>query len=406
MLFGGVLTLVVVVVAAFAVIPVMRHAGFPPAAATVLVGIAVGGMAPHTDQILLTPAVLGIFLPALIFESAWNLDAHVLRRVALAVLFLAVPGVAITALAVGGMATFAGIGWGAALVLGAILSATDPVAVLALFRPLGLPIDLLTLVEGESIANDGVAVVLVQAAIPLALAGTSPNAIALATSMLSIAFGGMFVGIALAALAAPLLRRRSHWTVHVAITLVVAYGSYALASHFGWSGIFASAAAGITLPASALKPRDAETVDRFWDRIALLANVVVFALVGLSLQLERVLHEPLLIAATFAGVFLSRGLIAYLVTLLDPGIPRAWAWHHAIALAGLRGGLPIALALGLPAAFPQRPQVVDAVFSVVFVTLVVQGWLLGPLARRLDFGSARRATEHQRRVDPAEAARI
>jgi CPA1 family monovalent cation:H+ antiporter len=114
----------------------------------------------------------------------------------------------------------------------------------------------------------------------------------------------------------------------------------------------------------------------------------------------------LLIAATFAGVFLSRGLIAYLVTLLDPGIPRAWAWHHAIALAGLRGGLPIALALGLPAAFPQRPQVVDAVFSVVFVTLVVQGWLLGPLARRLDFGSARRATEHQRRVDPAEAARI
>ena len=127
------------------------------------------------------------------------------------------------------------------------------------------------------------------------------------------------------------------------------------------------------------------------DAVALVANVVVFALVGLSLQLERVLHEPLLIAATLAAVFLSRGLIAYLVTLLDPKIPRSWSWHHAISLAGLRGGLPIALALGLPEAFPQRAQVLDAVFSVVFVTLVVQGWLLGPLARRLNFGLARRA---------------
>jgi CPA1 family monovalent cation:H+ antiporter len=402
----GVLTLVVVVLAAFAVIPIMRHAGFPPAAATVLVGIAIGGMVPHSAEIMLTPAILGIFLPALIFESAWDLDARVLRRVAVAVLFLAVPGVAITALAVGGMATAAGIGWGAALVLGAILSATDPVAVLALFRPLGLPIDLLTLVEGESIANDGVAVVLVQGAIPLALSGTAPNGLEIATSMLGIALGGTLVGVAFAAVAAPLLRRRTHWSVHVVTTLAVAYGSYALATHFGWSGIFASAAAGIALPESALDRRDAAIVDRFWDAVALVANVVVFALVGLSLQLERVLHEPLLIAATLAGVFLSRGLIAYLVTLLDPRIPRSWPWHHAIALAGLRGGLPIALALGLPAAFPQRAQVLDAVFCVVFVTLVVQGWLLGPLARRLNFGLARRAAQDERRVDPAEPARV
>jgi CPA1 family monovalent cation:H+ antiporter len=224
--------------------------------------------------------------------------------------------------------------------------------------------------------------------------------------MLGAALGGTLIGLAIAWLAAPLLRRPSHWTVHVATTLVVAYGSYALAAHFGWSGILASAAAGIALPESALRRRDAAIVERSWDVLALLANVIVFALVGLSLRLERVLHEPLLIIATLAAVGLSRGLLAYLVTRLDPRIPRSWAWHHAIALAGLRGGLPVALALGLPAAFPQRAQILDAVFSVVFATLVVQGWLLGPLSRRLNFVSARSVAKDERSVDPAEPTRV
>jgi len=385
MSLDGALVVLIVVGVALAVAPTLSHAGFPPAATTVLVGIAVGGMLPHHIAVALTPAVLGIFLPALIFESAWDLDAAALRRVALAVVFLAVPGVALTALAVAGMTIAAGIGWSAALLLGAILSATDPVAVLALFRNLGLPADLLTIVEGESIANDGVAAVLVQSVIPLALAGNSPNGASIALTILGGVFGGSLIGVALARLVSPLLRRSLPWGVGLATTLVVAYGSYALAASLGWSGIFASAAAGIALPSFAMRERDAKSIERFWDILALLANVTVFALVGLSLQLERVLHEPLLIVATLVAVGLSRLGLAYFVAFFDPQVKRSRAWHHTIALAGLRGGLPLALALGLPARLAHRAEIIDAVFAVVFVTLVVQGWLIGPLARRLKF---------------------
>jgi len=110
----------------------------------------------------------------------------------------------------------------------------------------------------------------------------------------------------------------------------------------------------------------------------------VFLLVGLSLQFERIFHEPLLLVATLGGVVLARAALAY-VLLPSAGVPLgARGWRHAIALGGVRGGLSLALALGLPGDFPMRPQVIDAVFAVVFITIVIQGWLLAPLVRRLD----------------------
>ena len=363
---------------------IAHYAGLPPAASIVLVGIAAGGMLPSDLHIALTPAVLALFLPALIFEGAWSIEAGALRRAAWAIVVLAVPGVLFTAALVASASLLGGahIALSAALALGAILAATDPVAVLSLFRALNVPLDLLTIVEGESIANDGVAAVLAQAVI----ASTASGAFTLLASVEAFAYqslAGIAIGLVVAAVGTPLLRRfRVPW-LGIVTTLAVAYGSDALASFAGASGIFASAAAGIALPTLALDKSEVRAIERFWDGTAFLANAIVFLLVGVSLRLDRIFHEPLLLLSVVAAVVASRAILAYVFVPLRGADGARPSWRHAIALAGVRGGLSLALALGLPESFPDRSRVIDAVFAVVFFTLVIQGWTLAPLLRRL-----------------------
>lgn len=374
---------VVLLAVAFLFARVMHSAGLPAPAAIVLVGISAGGMLPGDLQISLTPATLALFLPALIFEGAWDLDAAALGRAGRAIAVLAVPGVLFSAAAIGsaGVAA-AGMSLGAAFALGAILSATDPVAVLALFRSLNVPENLLAIVEGESIANDGVAAVLVQVAIPLA-AGVAASPAALGWLALYATAVGIAIGLATAAVGSPLLRRFRTPAVGIVVTLAVAYGAYALATIAGASGIFASAAAGVALPRLALDKGEVRTIERFWDTTALLANSAVFLLLGLSLRLERIFSEPRLLVAVVGAALGSRAVLAYVLVPLGNRNGRERGWRHAIMLAGLRGGLSLALALGLPASFPSRGPILDAVFAVVFLTVVVQGWTLEPVLRRI-----------------------
>ncbi len=276
--------------------------GFPPAVALVVLGIVGASYTPGTTSIVLTPATLGVFLPALIFEAAWDIDSAALRRVAVTILLLAVPGVLVTAACVAAAAAFwGGLAWSAALVLGAIVSATDPVSVIALFRQLDVPVDLFTIVAGESVANDGVAAVLVAVLVPLASGSVSLNAAGVLATLTLAGGGGIVLGAGFALAATPLLRReRAAWE-RVATTLFVAYGSYAAASALGVSGILASAAAGFVLPALALAKRDADVVEQFWDRTASVANGVVFLHLGLNLRVDRIAHEPALLAAVLAS---------------------------------------------------------------------------------------------------------
>ena len=124
-------------------------------------------------------------------------------------------------------------------------------------------------------------------------------------------------------------------------------------------------------------------------RTAFLANALVFLLVGLSIRLDRILAEPRLIVTTVAAVIVSRAILAYILVPVRRANDAKRAWRHAVALSGVRGGLSLALALGLPPDFPDRPELIDAVFAVVFLTLVVQGWTLAPLLRRLALVPAR-----------------
>ncbi len=384
------ITLVLMVVAllgaAYVFAKVAAHAGVPAPVAVTLVGIAAGGMLTETREIHFGPLLLGVFLPALIFESAWDMDAGALRRVAGIVFTLAVPGTLVTMLVVAlAAAGSRAVGWSAALTLGAILAATDPIAVLALFRRLQLPPDLLAIVEGESIGNDAIALVLVQLIVPFAL-GASANAgagIEAAARFVYMTLAGTGSGIALAYVAAALLRRGPPAVLVLPLTVLLAYGSYFAATALNASGILGVAAAGIVLRSRVrVRPETDAAVERFWDLAALLANSVVFLLVGFTLNLERIFHEPLLVAATLAGALAARAVLAFGLVRFPDGAARP-GWRRAIGLAGLRGGLSVAMALGLPRDFPARAEVIDAVFAVVFLTLVVQGWAIAPILRRV-----------------------
>jgi len=333
------------------------------------------------------PALFFIFLPALVFEAAWQLDLVVLRHVIWQVVFLVVPGVLLTTVAIAALAyRFGGLPFPEALLLGAILSATDPVAVVAIFKRLAVPHELATIVEGESLLNDGIAGILYAVITSVIIASRVPAPLQIAADALYTSVGGAAVGFAIALVLTLVVRLAQDTMLDIVATLVGAYGAYLVADHFGMSGIFASLVVGASLRAFPHFPVDAEAVDavdQFWGALAFIANGLVFLLLGLRIDVVRIVHEPGLVAATLGGLVASRVVIAYAGLPLLGLRDERRAWTHAIALAGMRGALSLAFALIIPDRVPYRSQIIDAVFAAVTATLVVQGLAIGPVMRRL-----------------------
>jgi CPA1 family monovalent cation:H+ antiporter len=336
------------------------------------------------------PALLFIFLPALIFEAAWSINATALKRRWLLVTILAVPGVLVTAGLVGaGLALTRQMPFLPALLLGAILAATDPIAVIAVFRRLRVPTDLAAIVEGESLFNDGAAIVLYGVVIDL-LTGIhgAPTPLSVSLSAVSIPVGGAAIGFAAAFVVALILRGNTSVSLQVVGTIVAAFGSYLIADRLHLSGIFAAVVVGIAMRAFPRFPTTEATIDvnGFWGVMAFLANALVFVLMGFRIQFSRIIHEPLLVLLTLALVTLARLVLAYIALPLA-GARLAAGWRSVIALSGMRGALSVALVISLPADIPYRAQLVDTVFGVVFITLVAQGLAIGPVITRLRLAS-------------------
>jgi len=356
----------------------------PSAVALVAFGAGTAAIHPIALPFPFGPTLLFVLLPPLIFEAAWSIDLASLRRTAGRVALLAVPGVVLAAGLTGyGMAASGLLPLPAALVLGAIVAATDPVAVIAIFRRLDVPLDLQTIVEGESIANDGVALVLYGIALTFATSGTTDSVLRDAGHAVFAVVAGVAIGIAWASLVAFVISRTGTAAIEVTATVVLAYLAYLSADALGGSGIFATAAAAIALRAlqrAAPIAANAGDVDAFWSTIAFIANSFVFLITGLQLQLGRIVQEPVLVAVAIVVVVASRIVLASVVIR-----PSAWRW--TVVFAGIRGGLSLALALALPPDLPHRTSIVDAVVAVVLFTLVVQGVSLEPLLTRLGFQS-------------------
>lgn len=332
--------------------------------------VAAGAFVQRDPPFAFGDALLFVFLPPLIFEAAWNLDVDVLRRVAWRVAALAIPGTLATAFVVAFALTWLqALPFAPALLFGAIVAATDPVAVVSAFRRVTVPADLRTLVEAESLSNDGVALVLFGFA--AALAGG--EAVSVGADVLRGIFevtGGVAIGALAGIVCAVVLRTTDAAEYEVTITIVLAYVAYLAAMAAHCSGIFATASGAIALRAAIARipslVRNTEAVEHVWSAGAFIANAAVFLATGLLIRPDRIAHEPGLVLASVAIVMLARVGLALVAA-------RDRAGRITVFLAGMRGALPLALALSLPDALPFRPQIIDATFAVVLFTIVVQG---------------------------------
>lgn len=346
-------------------------------------GVVVGLFEPGKFTYAFGQVTLYVFLPALLFEASWNINYRAMRRQWLAIATLAGPGVLLTALIVAGALSVVGVPLAPALLTGAILSATDPLAIVAVFRRLRIPKTLATIVESESLLNDAVAVVLYRA-IVLAIAMGALDARAIGgVSLLAIggSIGGIAFGIVFAWAAAIVLRRNRDARVQIVATVLCAYGSYFVADYLHLSGIFATIACGIALryfERSWITLSIVADVNAFWDVAAPASNALVFFLVGAALQIGSVVREPIFVAAALVAIALSRAAVAGL--LLPFGYPRPWL--GVVRIAGMRGALSLALAIALPASIPYRQAIVDATFAVALATLLASSLTVARVARR------------------------
>ncbi len=353
-------------------------------------GVGYGLIEPGRLTYALGHATLYVFLPALLFEAAWNLNYRAILRHWQAIATLAGPGVLLTAVIVAGALAIVHVPFGPALLTGAILSATDPIAVVAIFRRLKAPKSLVTIIECESLFNDAVAVALYRGVLLAFVLGVSnARTVALVVAgTLAGAVGSVTLGIALAFAVARALRGSRSPGLQIGATILCAYGAYFAADYLSMPGIFATIACGIALryyERSWMTLTIAEDVNRFWDIGSLVANVLVFFMVGAALQIGRVTHEPIFIVTCLVAVGLARVVVAGL--LLPCPYPREWL--DVVRVAGMRGALSLVLALAIPISFPYRTAIVDATFAVALATLLVSSFALVPVVRRAALARSR-----------------
>ena len=345
----------------------------------VVAGLAGAILFPEIGLAITPGLVLGVFVPGLVFAAAYSIDWTDLRPVIGPVIALAIPGVLASAVIVAFGLHLVGVPFGRAFVVGAITAATDPVAVVATMARLDVPRGLRTLVEGESLMNDGTGLVLFALAVRAVETGVGPSEAAV-LFVATIAVSGV-VGVGGGLLAARLIRATNERTIQLGITLVTAYGTYQLADLIGLSGILATVIAGIALGSRMRRTAGADAlvreIDDLWEVVAFILTSVVFLLIGFAIRLPSLLSAGSAIVVGTAAVVAARALIVYLpaamVRLRVPtrAVPRGWA--HVIFWSGLRGAIALAAALSLPGDFPQRELLQQISFGIVLVTLLVQG---------------------------------
>jgi CPA1 family monovalent cation:H+ antiporter len=357
------------------------------------------GNGAASDEIT-SQLILVLLVPPLVFEAALRLNLQTLRREWLPILLLAVPGVLITALLVGNVVSLTlGVPIALAMVFGALISATDPVAVIAFFRTLGVDKRLSILLEGESLINDGVAVVL------FTLAVASAGSAAIHTTLLQGAFefvrvagGGILVGLATGLVAAQIVSRLDDRLVETTLSMALAFGSFVGAETLDVSGILAVLTAGLvigSLDLDKLSPTTRITLYNFWDLLAFVANSAVFLILGLQIDMAGLIDHAGAVAVAVLAILSSRALVVYGAAWISSRWrdPIPMRYRHVMFWGGLRGAVSLALALSLTGADSENLQVMT--FGVVLFTLLVQGLTIEPLIKRLGLSNLAHTSEQQ-----------
>lgn len=366
----------------------VRRLQVPYTVALVIVGLLLTTQSQLS--IVLTPElILALFVPPLVFEAAFHLNFNELRRNLGTILLLAVPGVILTTFIVGGILAFGvNLTLPVALTFGALIAATDPVAVVSLFRVLRVPKRLAVLVEGESLMNDGTALVLFNLMLVIVATGQFNLAVSV-LDFVRVSVGGIVVGLVLGWAISRLISRVDDYLIETTLTTVLAFGSYLVAEELHFSGVLAVVAAGLingNLGPQGMSPTTRIVIFNFWEYVAFLANSLVFLLIGLEVDVPALLAAWHPIVWAIGAVILARVIVVYGLNLLSRRFaePVSLRWQHVMSWGGLRGALSLALALSLPASFgAERALLRTMAFGVVLFTLLVQATTLRPLIRRL-----------------------
>jgi len=367
--------------------------------ALVVAGAAMG--AARVPRIALDPEiVIQVFLPILLFEAAISTDLRRLRADMRPVVLLAVPGMLVTVFAAGAILRF-GLGLPTlfALLLGSILAATDTIAVVATFRKVKAPARLRTIVENESLFNDGTALV----AFAAILAAIHQGRFEVTSGLVELGWVtavGIGIGAAAGWGAAQLVALTDDHLMEILFTVVVTYGSWVAAEAVHASPVLAVVTAGITVGSVGwreLTPAGKVAIRSFWAVAAFGINSVLFLIIGLQFDFAAFGAAGIAIAWGLLALTAGRMAAVYpILSLLPKRAAVPVAWQHLLVWGNLKGSLSMALALSLPGDLPHRDLIASVVFGCAFVTLTVQGLTLAPLARRLGIG---RGTGPERLID-------
>ena len=381
---------VLILMAAAVVALAVKVVPVPYVSALALVGLAAGPILGH-GQVHLTPnLILFVLLPGLLFEAAFNLSWDHLKANLPAVAALATVGVVLTTAVIAPLGHAAlGLDVPVAILFGAMVAPTDPVAVVAVFRKMRVPERLVNLVEAESLLNDGTGVILFTVALAATQAGAGANLLSGVVDFVRLAAGGLALGLAVGFALSLVTSRIDDFQVEMTLTAIAAYGGYLLAETVHVSGILAVVAAGLVLGnygrPRAMSERTAQAIEHSWDYVAFALNSVVFLLIGLDVPLQDVVaHLPVVLGAA-AIALLARAAVVYLLLgslhLVRSGV--GLRWQHLTVWGGLRGTIALALALSIASRGGQFTLVTQLVYGVVLASLLVQGTTIGPLTRVL-----------------------
>jgi CPA1 family monovalent cation:H+ antiporter len=373
-----------------------RRINLPYTVGLVIVGVVLALSKVGFGLHLTRDFIFDLILPPLLFEAAITLSWPQLRRDILPILVLSTFGTIVSAGVVArGMAWLLGWPTSSALVFGALIAATDPVAIIAMFKDNKVKGRLRLLVESESLSNDGAAAVLFVMALAWSQsAENTQTSIEMMGAMVLIAAGGIAIGALCGGAALIVAWRSSEHLIEAALTMVAAYGSFLVAESFHVSGVLATVTAGLMMAnfhllggKRFLSPRGQEFILGFWDFAAFLANSVVFLLIGVAVAAMPFLSYGAVLLTSVVVVLLGRGLTVYPLSLLF--LRSRWTIslreQHILWWGGLRGALALALALSMPPTLPLRNEIVVVTFGVVAFSIVVQGLTMPLLLRRLGF---------------------
>jgi CPA1 family monovalent cation:H+ antiporter len=351
--------------------------------------------------------VLLLFLPILVFQGALSADDVSMKRAARPILALAVPGVAISLLATATLAAWEiDLPFAVALLLGAVLAITDTVSVLLAFRSVRVPHKLAAIMEGESLFNDGTALVLVSVCATVVMQGFAEPATS-ARMLLVAIVAGVLLGAVGGTVGAVVLRLAPDDLTAILASLVAVFATSLLTEQLHGSAVIAVVVAGVLVGhemRTHLEPSRVLALQGFWEVAAFVINVWLFLLVGIQLSGDMLVREAWPILLAVIALHAGRAIAVYLcfgaLHLSGQGVP--WRWQHVMVFGNVKGALSMAAVLALPQDIPYRDRLIAIVFGVTLVTLLTQAL---PFRRFLTWLGV--AGENQSRdVDAARAVLI